>query len=43
MYVRIGKAATIMGVAKSTLRRWEKEEKMIADYRIVGGHRRYRY
>ena len=42
MYVRIGKAATILGVAKSTLRRWEKENRLIADYRTLGGHRRYR-
>jgi predicted site-specific integrase-resolvase len=41
MYVRIGKAATLLGVAKSTLRRWEKEKKLIADYRTQGGHRRY--
>ena len=41
MYVRIGKAATLLGVAKSTLRRWEKENRLIADYRTYGDHRRY--
>ncbi len=40
MFVRIGKAATLMGLAKSTLRRWEKENKLMADYRTLGGHRR---
>ena len=41
MYIRIGKAATVLGVAKSTLRRWEKENKLIPNYRTVGNHRRY--
>lgn len=41
MYVRIGKAATTLEVAKSTLRRWETEKKLMADYRTLGGHRRY--
>ena len=41
MYVRIGKAATLLEVAKSTLRRWKKEKKFTADYRTQGGHRRY--
>ena len=41
MYVRIGEAATILGVAKSTLRRWESQEKFKADYKTLGGHRRY--
>ena len=41
MYVRIGKAAKVLGVGKSTLRRWEKEKKFTADYRTVGNHRRY--
>lgn len=41
MYVRIGEAATILGVAKSTLRRWENQKRFKADYRTLGGHRRY--
>lgn len=41
MYVSIGQAAEIIGVSISTLRRWEAEGSLIADYRTKGGHRRY--
>lgn len=36
----IGEAAEILGVAKSTLRRWEKEGRLIP-IKTEGGHRRY--
>ena len=38
--VTISRASEILGVAKSTLRRWEKEGKLEA-VRTEGGHRRY--
>ena len=41
MFVSIGKAATLLGVSTSTLRRWDSEEKLLADFRTVGRHRRY--
>jgi putative resolvase len=41
MLIRIGIAANIQGVSASTLRRWEKEEKMFPYRRTKGGHRRY--
>ena len=40
-YLSIGEAAASLGVAVSTLRRWEKEGKLIPHYRTVGNHRRY--
>jgi predicted site-specific integrase-resolvase len=40
MAVSIHKAAQTLGVAISTLRRWEREEKIVAS-RTAGGHRRY--
>lgn len=40
-YLSIGEAANILGVAVSTLRRWESEEKLKPAFRTVGGHRRY--
>ncbi len=42
MLVRIGITATIQGVSASTLRRWEKEEKLLPFGRTKGGHRRYK-
>jgi len=42
MLVRIGIAAKLQGVSASTLRRWEKEERMIPECRTKGGHRRYK-
>ncbi len=41
MRIRIGIAAELKGVSPSTLRRWEKEEKLQPVERTVGGHRRY--
>lgn len=42
MLVRIGIAANIQGELPSTLRRWEKEEKILPCGRTRGGHRRYK-
>ncbi len=42
MLVRIGIAAKIQGVSPSTMRRWEKEEKIRPVTRTRGGHRRYK-
>ena len=42
MLVRIGIAAKIQGVSPSTLRRWEKEERIKPERRTKGGHRRYK-
>ncbi|OPB31379.1 IS607 family transposase [Bartonella sp. AR 15-3] len=39
-FVGIGKAAQVLGVSISTLRRWEGEGKIISEH-TVGGHRRY--
>ena len=41
MLISIGKAATILGVAVSTLRRWDEEDRLPATTRTMGGHRRY--
>jgi predicted site-specific integrase-resolvase len=41
MVVSIGQAAVLVGVAISTLRRWEAEERFIPTLRTKGGHRRY--
>ena len=38
--IDIKRASELLGVSKSTLRRWEKEGKM-KSYRTLGGHRRY--
>ena len=38
----IREASEILGVATSTLRRWEKEGKLIPDERTKGGQRRYK-
>ncbi len=42
MLIRIGIAARLKGVSPSTLRRWEKEEKMQPAGRTRGGHRGYK-
>ncbi len=39
--VNVSEAAKILGVSISTLRRWEKEGKLIPDARTKGGQRRY--
>ena len=38
----ISEASELLGVAKSTLRRWEEEGKLIPDIRTKGGQRRYK-
>jgi len=42
MLIRIGIAAQLQGVSASTLRRWEKDGKMLPYGRTRGGHRRYK-
>ena len=42
MFVSIGQAAELIGVAVSTLRRWEQEERFLPAFRTKGNHRRYR-
>lgn len=39
--ITISKAAKLLGVSISTLRRWEKEGKIFSENRHTGGHRRY--
>lgn len=39
--VSIQEAATFLGVSPQTLRRWEREGKLLPDERTVGGRRRY--
>lgn len=41
MYVSIGRAAIMLGISISTLRAWEKKGNISAQYRTIGGHRRY--
>ncbi len=41
MYISIGKAARMMGVSTSALRVWDRKKLFKANYRTVGGHRRY--
>lgn len=40
--LNIGDAAKLLGVAESTMRRWEKEGRLIPDERTAGNQRRYR-
>ena len=40
-YVSIGQASKILGVSISTLRRWDKEGRLVAEY-TPAGHRRYK-
>ncbi|MHA1201425.1 MAG: IS607 family transposase [Candidatus Heimdallarchaeaceae archaeon] len=42
MLVRIGIAAYMQGVSASTMRRWEKEERILPCKRTRRGHRRYK-
>src|SRR5579871_1885801 len=39
--ISISKAAKLLGVSISTLRRWESEGKISSEIRHAGGHRRY--
>jgi putative resolvase len=41
MHVSIGKAAVLLGVSITTLRRWEGENFLSPSFRTAGGHRRY--
>ena len=38
----ISEAAKVLGVSKSTLRRWEREGRLLPDERTEGGQRRYK-
>jgi putative resolvase len=40
-YISIGEAAKLLGVSVVTMRRWEKSNKVIPDFRTFGTHRRY--
>jgi excisionase family DNA binding protein len=40
-FISIGEAADVLGVAVSTLRRWEAEGRLSPHHRTLGGHRRY--
>ena len=42
MVVSIGQASLMIGVAVSTLRRWESTGKFGCSFRTLGGHRRYK-
>ena len=42
-FLSIGEAAGVLGVAVSTLRRWEFEGKLLPSHRTPSGHRRYAY
>ncbi|WP_041569161.1 MULTISPECIES: MerR family transcriptional regulator [Chloracidobacterium] len=39
--VSIHKAAELLGVSAQTLRRWEREGRLLPDERTPGGRRRY--
>lgn len=41
MYLSIGQVSEMIGVSISTLRRWEYEQRLVAAFRTLGGHRRY--
>ncbi len=41
MVVSIGEASVLIGVSVSTLRRWEKEDRLSPVFRTKGNHRRY--
>lgn len=41
MYISIGKVAQLFGVSVSTIRLWDKINKLTSDFRTLGGHRRY--
>ena len=40
--LNINQASKLLGVAQSTLRRWEEEGKLIPDARTKGNQRRYK-
>ena len=41
MFVNVGKAAKVLGVSVSTMRKWDNEKKLRAEFRTEGGHRRF--
>lgn len=41
-YLTIKEASQLLGVSVSTLRRWEKEDRLVPDLRTEGNQRRYR-
>jgi len=41
MYLSIGATSRFLGVSISTLRRWDKEKKLIPAFKTPGHHRRY--
>ena len=41
MFISISKAAKLIGVSISTMRRWESENYLLPNFRTLGGHRRY--
>ena len=41
-YCSIGQAAKQLGLSITTLRRWEKQQKLIPAFRTFGNHRRYK-
>ena len=43
MYLSIGKVARMTGISRSSLRRWDSDGTLCADYRTKGGHRRYAF
>jgi DNA-binding transcriptional MerR regulator len=43
MFFRIGQVAKLAGISNSSIRRWEKEKILEADFRTPGKHRRYNY
>ena len=41
MFISISKAAKLIGVSISTMRRWESENYLLPNFRTLGRHRRY--
>lgn len=41
-YVTVGQAATILGVSRSTLRNWDRGDKLKASRHPINGYRMYR-
>lgn len=41
MFISTGKAALLLGVSPSTLRRWDTAKHLVPAFRTPGGHRRY--
>jgi len=42
MYISISKAAYMLGVSATTLRRWDTRDYLKLAFRTFGGHRRYK-